>query len=63
MLPIISAILASLNLSPFVEGRRWWPWAREDREAAYVFAGDEPCTGKELGHASARFYALQTVIN
>src|SRR5215813_10596527 len=52
----------SLNLSQFVEGRRWWPWAREGREAAYVFAGDEPCTGEEICRASARFYVLQTVI-
>ena len=53
----------SLNFSQFVESRRWWPWAREGREAAYVFAGDAPCTGEEIGRASARFYALQTVIN
>jgi hypothetical protein len=41
----------SLNLAQFVEGR----------EAAYVFAGDKPCTGEEMCRASARFYALQTV--
>jgi hypothetical protein len=47
----------------FVEGRKWRPWAREGREAAYVFAGDEPCTREEICRASARFDALQTVIN
>ena len=57
------AFVGSLNLSQFVEGRRWWPWAREGHEAAYVFAGDEPGTGEEISRASARFDALQTVIN
>ena len=32
-------------------------------QAANVFAGDEFCTGEEIWRASARFYALQTVIN
>ena len=54
---------SSLNFSQFVEGRRWWPWAREGREAAYVFAGDEPCTGEKIGRASARFDVRQTPIN
>jgi hypothetical protein len=53
----------SLNFSQFVEGRSGWPWAREGRETAYVFAGDAPCAGEEIGRASARFDALQTVIN
>jgi hypothetical protein len=53
----------SLNLSQFVEGRRWWPWAREGREEAHVFTGDEPCTGEERHRVSARFDALQNVIN
>jgi hypothetical protein len=29
----------------------------------HVFAGDEPCNGEEIRRASARFYALQSVIN
>ena len=37
----------SLNFSQVVEGRRWWPWAREGLSEAYVFAGAEPCTGEE----------------
>src|SRR5262245_48189621 len=53
-------VSGSLNFSQFVEGRRWWPWAREGREAAYVFAGDEPCTGEEIGCASASIDELQT---
>jgi len=52
----------TLNLSQFVEGRRGWPWAREGREEAHVFAGDEPCTAEEICRASARFDALQNVI-
>jgi hypothetical protein len=48
-----------LNFSQFVEGRRWWPWAREGLKEAHVFAGDEPCTGKETYRASARFYATK----
>jgi hypothetical protein len=52
-----------LNFSQFVEGRRWWPWARKGLEAARVFAGAEPCHGEEIRHASARFYALQTARN
>src|SRR5215831_2708492 len=47
----------SLNLSQFVEGRRWCPWAREGLEEAHVFAGDEPGNGEEIHHASTRFYA------
>jgi hypothetical protein len=39
------------------------PWAREDLEDADVFAGDAPCTGEEIYRASARLYALQTLIN
>ncbi|MFL5588926.1 MAG: hypothetical protein ACJ8DI_14915 [Ktedonobacteraceae bacterium] len=53
----------SLNFSQFVAGRRWWPWAREGLEEARGFAGDEPCYGEEIRRASARFYALQRVIN
>jgi len=53
----------TLNFSQFVEGRSWWPWAREGRETAYVFAGDGPCAGEEIYRASAKFDALQTVIN
>jgi len=37
---IVGGKLCSLNLSQFVEGRRWWPWAREDLEEVRVFAGD-----------------------
>src|SRR4030095_883285 len=51
------------NFEQFVEGRRWWPWAREALSEAYVFAGDAPCTGEEIYRASARFYALQTPRN
>jgi hypothetical protein len=54
---------ASLNFSQFVEGRRWWSWAREGFKGAHGFAGDEPCTGEETCRASARFDALQNVIN
>ena len=32
--------LQSLNLSQFVEGRIWWPRAREGLEGVRVFAGD-----------------------
>jgi len=53
----------SLNLEQFVEGLRWWPWAREGLEEVHVFAGDEPCTGEAKHRASARFDALQNVIN
>jgi hypothetical protein len=35
----------------------------EGLEEARVFAGDEPCNGEEKRHASARFDALQSVIN
>ena len=59
-LPTMAEKLQSLNFSQFVECRSWWPWAREGRETAYAFAGDEPCTGEEIGRASARFDALQT---
>src|SRR5215831_5025589 len=54
---------SSLNFSQFVEGRRWWPWAREGLKEAHVFAGDEPCTGEETSRAAARFDARQNVIN
>jgi hypothetical protein len=56
-------ITLSLNFSQFVADRRWWPWAREGLEEARGFAGDEPCHGEEICRASARFYALQRVIN
>ena len=55
--------LWALNLSQFVEGRRWCPWAREGIEEVRVFAGDEPCHREETHRASARLYALQTAIN
>jgi hypothetical protein len=55
--------IKTLNLLQFVEGRRWCPWVREGLEEARVFAGDEPCHGEERRRASARFYALQSVIN
>jgi hypothetical protein len=32
-------------------------------EEAYVFAGNEPCHGKEIRHVTVRVYALQTAIN
>src|SRR5215471_12196192 len=48
---------------PFVESRRWWLWAREGCEEAHVFAGDTPCTGEDRHRVSARFYALQSMIN
>ena len=51
-----------LNLEQFVEGRRWWPWAREGIAEVRVFAGDEPCHREGTGRA-ARFYTLQSVIN
>ena len=35
----------------------------EGLEEARVFAGDEPCNGEEKHRASARFDALQSVIN
>src|SRR5262245_26973962 len=54
---------SSRRFSQFVAGQRWWPRARVGRQAAYVFAGDELCTGEETGRASARLYARQTVIN
>src|SRR5215471_18823690 len=49
----------SLNFSQCVEGRRWWLWAREGLEEAYVFAGDAPCHGEETRRAPARCDALQ----
>jgi hypothetical protein len=52
----------ALNFEQFVEGRRWWPWAREGLEEARVVAGDEPCNGEERRRASVRFDALQSVI-
>ena len=36
---------------------------REGLKAAHVFAGDEPYTGMETYRVSARFDALQNVIN
>ena len=48
---------------PVVEGRRWWPRAREGIEEARVFAGDEPCHREETRRAAARLYTLQNVIN
>jgi hypothetical protein len=54
---------STLNLSQFVEGQRWCPWAREGLEKAHVFTSDEPCNREEIHRASARFYALQTAIN
>src|SRR4030095_12596296 len=54
---------SSLNLSQFVECQRWCPRARESLEEARVFAGDELCHRAEIRRISARFYALQTVIN
>jgi predicted Zn-ribbon and HTH transcriptional regulator len=53
----------SLNLSQFVEGRRWWPWAREDLAEVRVFAGDGLCNGEKMVSFSASVYALQSVIN
>ena len=37
---LVRPFAQSLNLSQFVEGRRWWPWAREDLAEVRVFAGD-----------------------
>jgi hypothetical protein len=51
-----------LNFSQFVEGRRWGPWVREGLEDADVVAGGEPCIGEAIHRASARFYALQTLM-
>ena len=51
----------SLNLSQFVEGRKWWPWAREGLEEARVCAGHKPCIGEEIRRIPARLYALQGV--
>jgi hypothetical protein len=53
----------TLNVSPFVEGRRWWPWAGEGLAEARICAGDEPCHGEEIRRAFARFDALQSAIN
>jgi hypothetical protein len=53
----------SLNLSQFVEGRRWCPWAREGLEETRVFAGYVSYNGEEIRRTSARFYTLQSVIN
>jgi len=55
--------IAPLNLSQFVEGRRWWSWAREDLEEVRVFAGDGLCNGEKMVSFSASVYALQSVIN
>src|SRR5262245_66394863 len=46
------ALPASLNFSQFVEGQRWWPWAREDLAVARVLVGAEPYRGEEIrsGH-------------
>ena len=51
----------SLNFEPCVEGRRWYPWAREGLEATRVVAGDEPRNGAEIRRISARFDARQSV--
>ena len=46
--------IRTLNFSPCVEGRRWWPWVREGLEETRVWAGDAPCHGEESRRASAR---------
>ena len=55
--------MRSLNLSQFVEGGRWGPWARECIEETRVVAGDRLCNNVGIHRASARLYALQSVIN
>src|SRR5215813_3682248 len=47
-LEVLTSFQPTGHSSQFVAGRRWWPWTREGREAAYVFADDEPCTGEEI---------------
>jgi hypothetical protein len=62
-LPAHDWILNSLNLSQFVEGRKWWPWAREALEEVHVFAGDGLGNEEKRVSFSASIYALQSVIN
>src|SRR5262249_13637944 len=58
-----SALRSSLNLSQFVEGRRWCPQAREGIEETRVVAGNELYNNVEIHRTCPRFYALQTAIN
>jgi hypothetical protein len=53
----------SRNFSQFVEGENGWTRARVDLEKARLFARDEREDGAEISHVSAKFYALQNVIN
>src|SRR6266568_1313674 len=53
----------TLNFSQCVEGRRWWPGAREGLAEARVCAGDAPCNGEERRRTSTRCDARQSVRN
>src|SRR5262249_27678967 len=53
-------IRGSLNLSQFVEGRRWCPQAREGIEETRVVAGNELYNNVEIHRTCPRFYALQS---
>ena len=52
-----------LNLSGFVEGRSWYIGARVGIAETHVFSHGWLAHGKEIRSVSARFYALQSVIN
>src|SRR5438128_7957784 len=54
---------APLNLSRFVEYRRWGPWAREGIEEAHVFTGDALCHRERTHRVFPRIDALQTTRN
>src|SRR4030095_13751662 len=45
---VLTCLQASLNLSQFVEGRKWCLGAREAIDEAHVVAGDEPCNGEKI---------------
>jgi len=45
----------TLNFSQFVEGRKWYPCARDGIAETSVFAGDEPCRAEAIRYATARF--------
>jgi hypothetical protein len=53
----------TLNSWQCVAGESLCPWAREGLEEVCVFEDDEPYHGEELHCISARFYALQNLVN
>src|SRR5215468_8289197 len=53
----------SLNVSPLVEGRSWWPGARADLAEVRVCAGDGRYNGEKMVRCSANVDARQRVRN